>query len=77
MFHPGAQGLILVAMVMTMVRNAIEQGTFPLALANHPGIMIPWDVIFIYLKHWWHGITPQKSSPIMSAMLMHMMQWHN
>ena len=43
MFQPGASGLIPIAMVaMTMVRNAIKQGTFSLALADHMGsIMSP------------------------------------
>ena len=37
MFQPGAPGLIPIAMVMTMVRNAIKQGTFSLSLADHMG----------------------------------------
>ena len=41
MFLPGAPGLIPVAMVMTMVPNVIEQGTFFLALADHIGSKIP------------------------------------
>ena len=41
MFQQGAQGLIPIAMVMAMVRNAIQQGTFFLALADHIGSTIP------------------------------------
>ena len=40
MFQPGTTELIPVDMVMTMVRNAIEQGMFFLAQADHTGSTI-------------------------------------
>ena len=41
MFQPGAPGLILISLVMTMVGNEIMQGTFSLALAYHMESTIP------------------------------------
>ena len=41
MFQPGAPGLIPIAIVTAMVRNAVKQGTFSLALADHMGSTIP------------------------------------
>ena len=53
MFQPGAQGLILIAMVMAIARLAILQGTFSLALADHMESTIPWYATFIYLEYCW------------------------
>ena len=41
MYKPGALGLIPIAMVMTMFRNAIKQSLFFLALADHMVSTIP------------------------------------
>ena len=41
MFQPGTPGLVPIAMVMAMVRNAIRQGTFSVAQADQMESTIP------------------------------------
>ena len=55
MFKPGAAGFIPIAMVMTVVKNAIKQGTFSLALANNMG-----STILYVTKNCCHGNKPVK-----------------
>ena len=59
MFQPGAPGLIPIAMVMSMVKNAIKESIFSQALADHMGSILPWYIKFIHLKYCWHGIKPE------------------
>ena len=41
MFQTGAPGLIPIAMVIAIFKNAIKQGKFSIALADHMGSTIP------------------------------------